>query len=81
MINDSRFYYGLGRESYEKSKYEEAIGFFIQSVKLREHFKTYELLYRCHHDLGNDTDARKYIKRAYSLNKKMTKWLLSMLTN
>jgi len=70
MIKDSRYYYGLGMECYEMNDYKKAVEFFQQSVVLQDHFKTFELLYRCYLKIGEYTSARECIEKAYFLNNK-----------
>jgi tetratricopeptide (TPR) repeat protein len=39
-------------------------------MELLDHFKTFELLYRCYQEIGNYSDARRCIEKAHSLNEK-----------
>ena len=44
---DANWLYGMGLEQYEKGNYSAAIQYFEQSNNVEEHFKSYEMLFRC----------------------------------
>ena len=60
--------YGLGREEYDKGNYSAAIAYFERSNLIDEHFKTYEMLFRCWKRLGEREKAKVCIEKAYALN-------------
>ncbi|MCR4643332.1 MAG: hypothetical protein K5697_15060 [Lachnospiraceae bacterium] len=60
--------YGLGREEYDKGNYSAAIGYFERSNLVDEHYKTYEMLFRCWKILEEREKAKACIERAYELN-------------
>ena len=47
MEKDSYYYYILGNEYLEKKEIENAIKYFLISLKIDKHYKTYERLYEC----------------------------------
>ena len=65
---DAYWLYGMGLEQYEKGNYSAAIQYFEQSNNVEEHFKTYEMLFRCWKGLGNSEKANSCIEKAYEMN-------------
>lgn len=68
MIQDGRYYYGLGLESYESGNFEEALRCLLKSAELQKHFKTFELLYESYSALGDEYEAKRCITQAFALN-------------
>ena len=42
MEKDAYYYYMVANEQYENGQIEEAIKFFLKSLEMEYHFKTYE---------------------------------------
>lgn len=68
MDKDSRYYYGLGLEAFEREEIKDAIMFFRKSLELSPHFKTYERMYHCLEKIGKLDEAKEYIEKAFNSN-------------
>ena len=65
---DSYHYYLHGLEKYEKGDLDAALSYFLKSLELDEHFKTYELLYHIFKRKKLKKEADEAIFKAYRLN-------------
>lgn len=68
MEKDAYYYYIAANEYYNNDQIEEAIHYFLKSLDLNYHFKTYEQLYWCYSSLQQHDLANYFIKRAYEEN-------------
>ncbi len=68
MEKDAYYYYIVANEYYNNDQIEEAIHYFLKSLDMDYHFKTYEQLYWCYSSLQQHDLANYFIKRAYEEN-------------
>ena len=68
LEKDSYYYYRMGEESFNKNEIEHAIQYYLESVKLRKHYKTYERLYECCNCINQKDIANYFIRLAYEEN-------------
>lgn len=68
MKKDAYYYYMAANEYFENGQIEDAIKFFLKSLDMEYHFKTYEKLYWCYNSLQQYDLANYFIKRAYEEN-------------
>ena len=73
MEKDSYYYYILGNEYLEKKEIENAIKYFLISLKIDKHYKTYERLYECCKCINQNDIANYFIRLAYKENSKREK--------
>lgn len=73
MEHDSKYFYGLGVEQFDTGNFQEALVYFQKSIEIAPHFKTYERMYDCYKNLGNQRQARECIEKAFHLNSKNDK--------
>ena len=73
MEKDSYYYYILGNEYLEKKEIENAIKYFLISLKIDKHYKTYERLYECCKCINQNDIANYFIRLAYKENSKSDK--------
>jgi tetratricopeptide (TPR) repeat protein len=69
LVEDSRYYYGIGMEKLDKGNIEEALEYFAKSIEIRPHFKTYERMFHIYKRLNKITEARMFIEKAFKMNK------------
>jgi len=68
MEKDARYYYGVGFEYLHEKEIKSAIKYFLKSLDLDCHFKTYHRLYECYNYLEEYDLANYFIKMAYESN-------------
>lgn len=68
MDKDSYYYYGLGEESLQNNEINMAIKYYLKSVRLNKHFKTFERLYECYCKLEQLDLAYFFLQLAYEEN-------------
>mgnify|MGYP001053758009 CR=1 FL=1 len=68
MEHDSYYYYQLGEESVRKQEIDAAVRYYLKSVRLSRHFKTYERLYECYCRQGEQELADYFLELAYEEN-------------
>lgn len=73
MKMDSYDYYMLGQEYLDRKAYQNAIKYFLMSLKIEEHYKTYEKLYECYNCINCKELANHFIKLAYETHPKRDK--------
>lgn len=70
MKMDSYDYYILGQEYLDRKEYLKAIKYFLISLKIKEHYKTYKNLYECYNCINCKELANCFIKLAYETHPK-----------
>lgn len=73
MEKDSYYYYQLGLECLDKKEIENAIKYFLVSLKIGKHYKTYERLYECCKSINQNDIANYFLRLAYEENSKSDK--------
>ncbi len=68
MKKDGYYYYCKGEESRENNQIETAIQYYLKSVLLEKHFKTYARLYECYFMLNQFDLANYFLTLAYQGN-------------
>lgn len=68
MDHDSYYYYKMGEESAQKNETDTAIKYYLKSVRMNRHFKTYERLYECYRKAGQPELAYYFLELAYEEN-------------
>ncbi len=68
MKKDGYYYYCKGEESRENNQIETAIQYYLKSVLLEKHFKTYARLYECYFLLNQFDLANYFLTLAYQGN-------------
>lgn len=70
---ESYDFYILGVDYLTKKKYYNAIKYFLASLKIGIHYKTYERLYECYKSINQKDRASYYLALAYKTNPKSDK--------
>lgn len=70
---DGYHYYMLGDEYLSKKEYQNAIKYFLISLKKEIHYKTYEKLYECYKGIYQKDIANQFLALAYNTNPKSDK--------
>lgn len=73
-MKEDCYFYNKGNEEFEAGNINDAIKSYLKSLEFSTHFKTYEKLYQCYKDLGEDDLANYFIRIAYESNKKMIRF-------
>ena len=60
--------YEEGLLEFEKGEFQKALNCFNHSNQLHKHSRTYARIYECLMKLGRESEAKPYIKTAYSQN-------------
>ncbi len=68
MKKDGYYYYCKGEQSRENNQIETAIQYYLKSVLLEKHFKTYARLYECYFMLNQFDLANYFLTLAYQGN-------------
>ncbi len=68
MKKDGYYYYCKGEESRENNQIETAIQYYLKSVLLEKHFKTYARLYECYFMLNQFDLANYFLTLEYQGN-------------
>ncbi len=68
MSKDSYYFYVLGEESLENNEINIAIKYYLKSVRIKKHFKTFERLYECYCKLEQLDLAYYFLQLAYEEN-------------
>lgn len=61
--------YQLGTIYFKNKDFKTALKYFEDSAAAEPHFKTYEMMYLCSVNLGDNDGSKEYLKKAYELNK------------
>lgn len=68
MDKDSYYYYELGEESLQNDEINMAVKYYLKSVRIKRHFKTFERLYDCYCKLEQYDLAYYFLQSAYEEN-------------
>lgn len=68
MDKDGYYYYVLGEENRQNGRFDLAVGYYLTSIRLEKHFKTYERLYECYSKLHQTELAHYFLELAYEEN-------------
>lgn len=69
MDQDSYYYYKMGEESIQNDEIDTAVKYYLKSVRMNRHFKTFERLYECYCKLGQLDLAYYFLELAYEENR------------
>jgi len=70
---DSEEFYNQAWLFHKTKRYQDAITSLKESLALKEHYKSYELLAVCCQEIDKISEALEYLEQAYKLNEKSSK--------